>query len=1123
MKLKELKSANQMSLWITPVDDLVELDTGLVELSLSVSDGLFKLMQNGKICLVRTQSVTGEQPLTKQLRKGCASLAYISQTLNSGSVLLNIHFFNGPLVDMGEVNIWLSDNMAHDFSADGQMKGDVALLLSEACVIDTEVPFGQQYFLLMTGAAVKEGDDNQFQDGDLSHFAVICPQFKVPVYRQTHPGEPDIYVASKLITKGFELNDSCLRLAKGQLQFSTTKRHCIVHPIASGTVERLTRQQGSYLKRWDEYGAIEGKMLLDRARAVGALAYRHGEKTAKGVKFFFDRPLPDALGLLDQLELVEQLPPYLENKEISWAEYCELIFQPSDVQIEKVDHKQQAFSIIQLSDDVLELALDIVPDSKKKPLLVLSINGDKVQVERRTKARELVLKERCGIQWLGQLIEEGGLPPKVIKNSTITPLSPFIEQKIFSHAPNRSQLKAIDKALNTPDICLIQGPPGTGKTTVITAIIERLNELQDKSESIKGRVLVSGYQHDAVENIISRLSVNALPAVKFGRRSGQSESAVDQQLNTWCNELVDRVRKQNPQVKQSEHQLRLSVSFGSYLRAPSDSNACSLLIQVLELPADILPSDLAEQAQNLLELLREVELPSKEHELALRLVRGLRVTSMGFSDDAKDRAAELLVYLEPQLSQNEQQLLRRAIIYQPGQPLDFLPSLKQFKKNWLIRLTKPPQFKIAKPREDILALIAGVSPLLERSKGVGDKKQTILAEYLHEMENNPEGVRRSLTEYNYVFAATTGQSAGTKIRSAKTSQVDEAIVYDTVIIDEAARVSPRDLLIPMVQAANRIILVGDHRQLPHMVDEQIAQALESEEPTVESDDENALIKLSMFKYLFERLKKLEKIDGICRTVTLNAQYRSHPLLGRFVSDQFYAQHNERFNSPLNSPNHIDKSFSHHLPGVEQHAAIWLEVEHVLGPEKTNPSKSRYRRAEAQKIAEQLASWIKSEAGQSLTFAVISFYKAQVFEIFKALAKFGITRKAADDQWEIVEKYRLLSTEKDGKTRTEERFRIGTVDAFQGMEFDVVFLSMVRSENWQKLPKKIAKQGDLKRRAQMLYGHLMSPNRLCVSMSRQKKLLVVAGDSEMVKQPLAKKFVPQLGAYYTLCEQQGLCI
>jgi len=45
--------------------------------------------------------------------------------------------------------------------------------------------------------------------------------------------------------------------------------------------------------------------------------------------------------------------------------------------------------------------------------------------------------------------------------------------------------------------------------------------------------------------------------------------------------------------------------------------------------------------------------------------------------------------------------------------------------------------------------------------------------------------------------------------------------YDTVVVDEAARANPLDLFIPLAKAKRRIILVGDHRQLPHIIDREL--------------------------------------------------------------------------------------------------------------------------------------------------------------------------------------------------------------------------------------------------------------------------------------------------------------
>ena len=107
-----------------------------------------------------------------------------------------------------------------------------------------------------------------------------------------------------------------------------------------------------------------------------------------------------------------------------------------------------------------------------------------------------------------------------------------------------------------------------------------------------------------------------------------------------------------------------------------------------------------------------------------------------------------------------------------------------------------------------------------------DRKSAALAEFLAELENNPFGMVDAVSEFSYAFAATVQQSVNRDMQSRKGiagGRVTEGLEYEYVIVDEAARVSPRDLMIPMSQG-KRIILVGDHRQLPHIIDEEVARA-----------------------------------------------------------------------------------------------------------------------------------------------------------------------------------------------------------------------------------------------------------------------------------------------------------
>ena len=80
-------------------------------------------------------------------------------------------------------------------------------------------------------------------------------------------------------------------------------------------------------------------------------------------------------------------------------------------------------------------------------------------------------------------------------------------------------------------------------------------------------------------------------------------------------------------------------------------------------------------------------------------------------------------------------------------------------------------------------------------------------------------------------------------------------------------------------------------------------------------------------------------------------------------------------------------------------------------------------------------------------------------------------------------------------------RVSTVDRFQGMERNIIIVSMVRSHciqtekdqkpNFEQYPEYgYAKQEDL--------GFAQSPNRLNVALSRAKRLLIIVGDSKLFR-------------------------
>jgi superfamily I DNA and/or RNA helicase len=229
------------------------------------------------------------------------------------------------------------------------------------------------------------------------------------------------------------------------------------------------------------------------------------------------------------------------------------------------------------------------------------------------------------------------------------------------------------------------------------------------------------------------------------------------------------------------------------------------------------------------------------------------------------------------------------------------------------------------------------------------------------------------------------------------------------------------------------------------------------------------------------------------------------LLGNFVNDNFYKKYGENFSSPL--PEEIFKQPIYPVP------LVWVDIKNKFGSERREGT-SRVRECEVKYIVNKLKEYLNNPQYKNLTFGVISFYSGQVKAIRKALGEL------------------------------KNKVRVGSVDAFQGMEFDVIFLSVVRSYDvshfknvdMQKLNTDISKlspsdeeyieyQKFLEYLKISNYGFLTSENRLCVALSRQKKLLIVVGNSDIftgeVAGKVAERCVPAMKNLYDLCLEKGI--
>ena len=301
----------------------------------------------------------------------------------------------------------------------------------------------------------------------------------------------------------------------------------------------------------------------------------------------------------------------------------------------------------------------------------------------------------------------------------------------------------------------------------------------------------------------------------------------------------------------------------------------------------------------------------------------------------------------------------------------------------------------------------------------------------------------------------------TCVASASKEFMENYPTFDVVIIDEVSKATPPELLLPMLKG-KKIILVGDHHQLPPLLgDDTLEETLKTmldENPNFEGAQElKNLLRESLFERLFNNLPHTHK-------QMLALQYRMHEKIMHSITP-FYAKEENGLQCGLPDS---DAARDHCLEGQflnrDDHL-LWIDIpsEKPYLEEQVKGGTSRYNEGELQTIrrilidlndaviAAKKAGRMPQDAQKSV--GVISFYGEQVKKI-----------------------NRLLQQELQ---LSHLQFRTGTVDKFQGMEMDVILVSMVRNT---------PKGGDI--------GFARDYRRLNVALSRARELLLLVGSADM---------------------------
>lgn len=259
--------------------------------------------------------------------------------------------------------------------------------------------------------------------------------------------------------------------------------------------------------------------------------------------------------------------------------------------------------------------------------------------------------------------------------------------------------------------------------------------------------------------------------------------------------------------------------------------------------------------------------------------------------------------------------------------------------------------------------------------------------------------------------------------------------FDYVIVDEAAKATLPEIMVPLVRA-RKAILVGDHKQLPPVFDR---NALKDSFQSAQITE----LQNTGFGKLFDIL------PDNCKE-TLSTQYRMHPAIGDLISLLFYD------GKVQNGVKASERTTG--LPMLNGCAITWLSTsnsganrfEQPVGHQRgyINHLEVTVIQKCLQKLNQEIA-----EQRETYSIGIITPYRAQLELIRNRLKQIPLSNIEVD---------------------------INTVDAFQGSQRDIIIYSTVRSSKQQRI------------------GFLKEEPRLNVAFSRAKRALIIVGDQKFLR-------------------------
>lgn len=354
------------------------------------------------------------------------------------------------------------------------------------------------------------------------------------------------------------------------------------------------------------------------------------------------------------------------------------------------------------------------------------------------------------------------------------------------------------------------------------------------------------------------------------------------------------------------------------------------------------------------------------------------------------------------------------------------------------KIAAHPSYKDLKQYKKMAEEYRSMAQKYKRKFGREEREQRNLLfaeskKILHEASMLEEFIIDEQFDKTQVIACTLVGSANKALRNKQ---------FSTVFIDEAAQALEPACWIPITRA-NRVIFAGDHFQLP---------------PTIKSKTAELQ---GLGKTLFEKCIGYPQVS-----VMLNTQYRMHEDIMNFSNSKFYGNHLKAditVKDTRLSYNEQEPLLYSPFDFIDTAGCGYSEILNTESLSTSNPEEASLLLNHLSSLLEQYEQTAHME--KRISIGIISPYKEQIQYLTENIPSFP-----------ILEKY-------------QKQIVIKTVDGFQGQEKDIIYISLVRSND----------KGEI--------GFLSDARRMNVALTRARKKMVVIGDSATLSyHPFYKDFL-----------------